>query len=294
MTTRVAKGLGVDRDGGSIHMAFADDGKNEPNAITAVDINVGKMVGSVREIETVFQRRQVEPLHVRVYEAVQLRLEALYVHHLRPPEPIDEDDDEEDRLETERDNRYRQRNRFGIIILPIVIVLAGLGSDSTRTEMSAWLGQISQTLMAWTAALGGQARSVIGALLEACHMYMYLGLLLTAKDRRFAPPPPPPPARVVAPVGLVTSVLVLLLLGALLFGCCFGAVGGGEEEEEDRRRPAAPPPPAAVRTPARAPTPNKRRPSPAPPSRGPSPSPARQRGDDGWMMNLRDGKQFRA
>ena len=41
-------------------------------------------------IETVFKRRTVKPLHVRVYEACRDRAEDLYARHLMMPDPPEE------------------------------------------------------------------------------------------------------------------------------------------------------------------------------------------------------------
>jgi hypothetical protein len=312
MTTQVAKDLGVNRDGASISMVFADDGNDEPNSIVAATINV-KKVGKdgTAEIETVFDRKKMKPLHTRMYEAVEKvsdSCEGLYQKHFRPPDEITEDDDPEDIPEIQADNRYRQRNRVGIVILPIVILVGGLRSASTRTDLGAWSGDMISTLAAQVGALGGAARSFfggflnigawcgeifgilaawVGALGGAARSFFggFLRALFAVKEGLFLEGQPPPPPPRVAFGGVGTYILIALLLGALIFGCCLGLIGGRDDEEEERRHPA---PPLAA-----APTPKKRRPSPAPPSRGPSPAPDR-RGDDGWQMGLRNGKKFDA
>ena len=100
MTTQVAKDLGVNRDGASITMVFADDGNDEPNSIVGATINVRKIgKDGTAEIETVFDRKKMKPLHTRMYEAVEKvsdLCEGLYQKHFHPPDEIAEDDDPED------------------------------------------------------------------------------------------------------------------------------------------------------------------------------------------------------
>jgi len=250
------------------HLRFATTGEVKEGDITACDIKVGEKIADGYAIESVFERAPRKPLLTRWSEDVHMHLEAIYYRHLAPPDEINDEDDEEDKREAEQDNRYRQRNRyciaFGILVLPFVLTLALCTHDVAAARAALA-----------TAAKGGAAwlRNRLGAAIT-----FWMAILPVS-----SPPPPPP---LVATGGFSNKLVPLvaaLVLGALLLWLLLGAGAANDETAAA----AAPPPPRTVRSPATSPM------NSPPTSRGPSPAP-RRRGDDGWEMNLRDGKHFRA
>ena len=278
MTTRAAKELGL-QEGSTLDLLFNDDGDQREGSITSAHINIGKDGA----LETVFERKAGPSLWEKLKEDVPAYLEMVYYKHFAPPTPIDDDEEEEDKLEYEAENRHRKRNRMGVVLfllLMVLLVLSRLPRPDLPTSVPALLH-----------GAGRAFRLTLSKLWKNVFLMWNQVWTVLALPRWPSPPPPPPPAAIRSQFGNgVLAILLALVLGTLGARCFFGILPAREEEQDEketnrggRRAPSRPPTPPPARTPPTSP----------PRSRGPSPAP-RRRGDDGWYMNLRDGKTFHA
>ena len=212
--------VGVSHEGEKQRMSF---NKDDGSKFESADFNVGRKLSDGYAIETVFTKRAVKPLHVRLREGAKDNYERVYYTHFAVPDPPDETDSAEDKAEAKADAARISRNRAAVGLLVLVLLLAVVDRFTpVRTPCEAFARRLMQAAS--------------------------------------ASPPPPPAAAALSAAAAGPIGLGLLLVCLAAFFLCFG---GRRDEDEGRGRAAARSPAASrASSPARAASP-ARRPSPA-------------------------------